>query len=309
MHLELLIPDLIAPDAEAARGLKLPALELLLGRGIRQEDPALSLEDWLCTAAALPDDQAAPIAAISLLGDGGSPGSFGWLRADPVNLRVERDQLVLDALPAATLTHDDAAALVATLNAHFAADGMRFCAANSRKWYVQMANAPDVELTSLSAASGRNIDEVRPRGHESMRWQGIANEVQMLLHEHAVNEAREARGDAPINSVWFWGAGANLNALSSPPDLRFQKIWSDDALARGIALLAGKQTAPCPASAAQLFERMVGTPGTAHHLVELDALRVAAREQGVDAWRAMLKDFERDWFAPVLAAMRRSTGG
>jgi hypothetical protein len=33
-------------------------------------------------------------------------------------------------------------------------------------------------------------------------------EAQMTLHGHPLNAAREAAGQRPINSVWFWGCGA-----------------------------------------------------------------------------------------------------
>ena len=35
----------------------------------------------------------------------------------------------------------------------------------------------------------------------------LLNEVQVLLHQHPLNAARQTRGLPPVNSVWFWGAG------------------------------------------------------------------------------------------------------
>ena len=300
VHLELLIPDLVPPYGDAAQGLSLPALERLLGRALRQRSDAASLEQWICGAGGLGDEP--PVAAISLLGDGGTPGTAGWVRADPIHLRYLRDRFVVETSPASTLSHDEAAELVATLNRHFAAEGLRFSAANPRKWYVQAAAAPDVLLAPLEAARGRNADAHAPVGPGAMAWQRYANEAQMLFHEHPVNQAREARGEAPINSVWFWGAGAIPAALEQP----YATIWSDDATARGIALLGGAKAAPAPATAARWLE-LGGESG--RELVVLDALGRAAREDGLDAWRERLAALDTDWFGPLLDALKRDRIG
>lgn len=266
----------------------------------------MSLDGWLARAAGMDEDAAAPLAAISALGDGIEPGSQGWLRADPVNLRAERDQLLLDPLAAISLTHEQAVQLVATLNAHFLADGMRFCAVNARKWYVQTDTLPRVVMAPLSAAAaaGNNVDAMRPQGTDAMAWQRIANEVQMLLHEHPVNAEREQHGQAPINGVWFWGAGV----LPGPIHWRFTRVFSDHATARGFALLGNRAAAPCPASAAEWLALPPANEKN-RDLVVLDALQSAATEQGVEAWRGALESMERDWFAPLLAALRSERMG
>ena len=57
----------------------------------------------------------------------------------------------------------------------------------------------------------------------------------MLLHAHPVNEAREARGELPINSLRLWGAGRARAARNS----RWQSVAADDPAVRGAARLAG----------------------------------------------------------------------
>jgi hypothetical protein len=289
-------------------GLDVPALERLLGRAVRTIGAPVGVYDWLGDAAGLrlllAEGTPIPAAALSLLGDGGTPGTSGWLRADPVHLRVDRDQLLLDALPAATLSDGDAARLVATLNAHFAADGMKFSATDARSWYVETGEPPHASFTPLSEASGSNADLLRPQGPDAMAWQRIGNEVQMLLHEHPVNQAREARGELPVNSVWFWGAGV----LPQAAELRYRQICSDDPVARGIAILGGVHAAPAPRSANQWLEREAES-GEGRYLVMLEGLRKAVREQGIDAWRSALQDCEHDWFAPLQEALRHDRIG
>jgi hypothetical protein len=55
----------------------------------------LSLERWLAATFRIAADPDLPLAALSLLGDGAAPGAACWLQADPVHLRVHRDQLLL----------------------------------------------------------------------------------------------------------------------------------------------------------------------------------------------------------------------
>jgi hypothetical protein len=248
---------------------------------------------------------APPSAALSLLGEGGEPGASAWLRADPVHMRVDRDQLLIDAQSAASLNHDDAAMLLAMLNAHFAHDGMLFRATVPQHWYVQAGQSLDATFTPLREAEGRNADSVRPTGADALAWQRNANEAQMLLHEHPVNIAREARGENAINSVWFWGAGA----LPPPPQFRFRQVWSDEPVARGLALLASIPVAAAPLSAAHWLERETASGDAGRYLVVLDTLRETARERGIDAWRSALTDFERLWFQPLLDALRSDSIG
>jgi hypothetical protein len=148
-------------------------------------------------------------------------------------------------------------------------------------------------------AAGSNVDALRPQGEDAMVWQRFTNEVQMLLHEHPVNEAREQRGLAPINSVWFWGAGAQPASVS----WRFSRVASDDALARGFAMLANTSVGTRPANAAAWLATAGGSVKN-RELVTLDSLREAVNERGVEAWRAALSAMERDWFAPLLQGLQ-----
>jgi len=54
---------------------------------------------------------------------------------------------------------------------------------------------------------GRNVDAWLPRQPEAKRLRRLQNEVQMLLHRHPVNAAREAAGALAVNSFWLSGCG------------------------------------------------------------------------------------------------------
>src|SRR3989339_260007 len=122
-NVHLVICDLFLPTdiaAEVCAGLHLPALEKMLARGIstgsaRADVLGLSLENELCGVFGMPCGEGMPIAPVCAAFDGLGEGC--WLRADPVHLRLQREQVVL--LPDVVVSAGEAAQLCAALNEHF----------------------------------------------------------------------------------------------------------------------------------------------------------------------------------------------
>ena len=278
MHCELVVPGLFrAPNLP-----RFPALELLLARGRRRSEASQSLERWVQEAFELGDGPF-PAGALTLRAHGDGPGAARWARADPVHLRLMRDRAVVAPAEAFAISKEEAAALCDALNGHFA--GMEFTAVEARRWCARL-DAPAEERPALDAAGEE--PEVRQRGA------ALLTEVQMVLHAHPVNEAREARGEPAVNSVWFWGAG-RVNAAHCV----WQSVAADDPAIIGAARLAGARHRPLPRSAIEWMERL---PEDGRHLAVLDALRAPlALHEDVNEKIVAL---EREWFAPILAALR-----
>jgi hypothetical protein len=300
MHLQLALPDLLWPDIrlkEAADGLALPSLLRLLAKGrVRRTEPR-DLESWLLRAFGVSD---AGSALYALRADGGEAGEAFWLRADPCHLRVNRDHVLLADASSFELNREEAEALVESLNRHFSADGMTFFPMQPQRWYLRLNAVRPIETTPLLQARGRDIDSLLPRGPEALRWRGMLNEAQMLLHQQPVNDAREARGELPINSIWLWGEGP-----ASTPVKNFACVRSHDALAGGLAQASGANVHPVPESAAQWLN--AASEGV--ELVVLDGLSVPACYGDAHTWRQRLQTLEENWFAPLLEALRAGTIG
>ncbi|MCU0812008.1 MAG: hypothetical protein MUE59_13435 [Thiobacillaceae bacterium] len=205
----LLVPHLF-PSARllemAAQDLRLPALEVILARGSSQAFSGEGIEAALCQALGIDRQQDWPLAPITLQADGGDPGTDYWLRADPVYLGVMRDRIVLADCQALELDQAEADALAASIHAHF---GETFSPLplQPRRWYLRLPQALQLRTTPLSCATGCDIDPLLPRGHDASRLRALSNEIQMLMHDHPVNQSREARGQLPVNSLWLWGGG------------------------------------------------------------------------------------------------------
>ena len=254
MHCELAIPGLFGDSA----GVRFAALELLLARGRRVRAPARSLEGWLSEAFELGDGPF-PAGALTLLGCGDEPGEATWARADPTHLRFFRDHFATVPGETFEVQREEADALCEALSRHFAAQ-LAFRACEPRRWCARLSN------------------DAAPND-------ALVNEVQMLLHAHPLNEAREARGELAINSVRFWGAGQAPRRAQC----RWQSVAAADPAVRGAARLAGTRHRALPGSAPEWLDRL---PEDGRHLALLDARETA------------LADLERDWFAPLLAALR-----
>ena len=273
-----------APSDAAARPL---ALELLLTRAQHMPVEA-GIERLLCQLfdVVLPPGADVPIAPATYALDHGEPPVGYCLRADPVHAVADRDVLrILDprALPIAPA---EARELVATLNAHFAQDGVQFIAPQPERWYLVLPADPQMRTHPLAHIVGASLHDYLPFGESGKRWQGVLNEIQMLLHEHPINNAREARGELPINSVWFWGGG-NVPSLAQK---KWAQVWSDDVVALGLAKLSRVPRTGAPESARAWLNAAI-TPGD--HLLVLPAVT-----------RAALANMDADWFAPLYDALK-----
>jgi len=279
MHWELAVPGLLSGAASG----RFPSIERLLARGRRQERSPVGLEAWLMENFGL-EGENVPVGALTLLAGNADPGGDSWLRADPVHLRMMRDRPVVVPAEALNLSRAEADALCAALNDHFV--GMEVVAIGPRRWCARIER-------SFSSNQRSALEEA---GREVLTGDPLLNEIQMLLHAHPVNAAREARGEPPVNSLWLWGAGRAPKVSST-----WSSVLADEPVAMGLARLARARYSSLPASAAAWLKR---APEEGRHLIVLDALRAPAALGNVDSCKESLEALDRDWFAPVLRALR-----
>ena len=296
MRLTLLVPELIWPepnDQLTLGKLSLPGFEWLAARARFERQAKQPFETALARLFGLDD---APFGALRLLGEAsGSEARDGhWLCADPVHLRFHHERIILADAGAFDLDTDEANALAASLNDTFADVG-RFHVATSRRWYLRLHEAVDHPVEPLSAMAGRRIDgELSGKESRLTRW---LNEVQMFLHGHPINEKRQAAGKPAVNSLWLWGGGS-LPALQPPA---WSAVWSENPLARGLAMASGIPAETLPASLSALLERIQGD----RQLVILDSLLPSVLYEDGEAWKAAWQALDRDWFAPLRPLLGR----
>lgn len=274
-HLHLILAGPVNPDMPRPTG---PALATLLARGRRSEPPVPGLHTALCRAFGLADT--AGLAPLLLAADGHDPGQDSWLCAEPVHLAIHIDKVVLDPAPL-PIDPAEAKALVEDLNAHFALDGLDFLAPTPQRWYLRAEQAAELDTLPTDALAGQAIDGYMPQGPNARLWRARLNEMQMLLHGHPINRAREARGQPPINGLWLWGGG-----VAKPrPRPAFDAVFAKAPAARVLAQAAGLSCAAPP-------EDFPALPrDTEQVLLVLDAAATG-------------RELERNWLAPLLEALR-----
>jgi hypothetical protein len=138
------------------------------------------------------------------------------------------------------------------LNAHFVDDGVTFIAPRHDLWLAHLAVIPEIATSSLDRARNGALADALPRGDDAPQWRRWQDEIQMLLHNHPINAAREAAGAAPANAVWFWGGGRRVDAGTLPLlDVNAPENGLGDLL-RGIAA-SGRTAAPAGTVARRVF--------------------------------------------------------
>ncbi|MBI5918179.1 MAG: hypothetical protein HY849_02225 [Nitrosomonadales bacterium] len=275
--------------AEMCQGLSLPALETLLARG-KRESAAETLETLLCRAFGMKAaDGEWPVAASLRAQDGLTEAGGYWLCAEPVHLVLQRDKVVL--LPVGGVGAQESAALVASLNQHFAEEGLAFFAPSPQRWYLRMEAAPGVATNPPSQVWGRDIRVFQSRGEAAVRWHSLNNEIQMLLHAHPVNEARAARGAAAINGLWLWGGGEAADLTTE-----LTQVSADHPLAERLAGAAAVPFSALPERWQPLAE--------GEQLLVWTALSAALAQGDWAVWRTQLQRFEHDFAQPLLAELR-----
>jgi hypothetical protein len=280
MRVTLVAPNLLALPRAALAAV--PALT----RWASYADPVVVERAGLASAAivAVRGARDTPVAPLAAAGAGLTHGDGFVSFAAPVALVAGRDDVLL-AGRVDDLARDDADAIVATLNRHFAEDGLVFHAPRADAWFVVSRDAAPPPATPLPAVRGA-IEPHLPRGDNGKVWRRWISEMQMLLHAHPVNEQRAEEGRALVTGLWIWGGGPRP-APATAPIAVFAAAGPVGDVARGLALQAGTHSQPPPAGFAEL------------HLTT-DA--IVALPPIVDA-----APLAQAWLEPALRALERKT--
>lgn len=297
-------------------------------------DPAPSAS----AGASRADD--APLAPYMMLADGGEPGDARWAIVEPAHIQIAHDHLVLIEPDTLGLTDEECATLLDAARESFDAIGVRIEAPTVRRWYVSGDALGELVAAPPLRAAGRSIEIWLPHdagtGDRSRAWMKLQNEVQMSWFNHPLNRTRESQGQPPVNGLWLYAQGTRAATLAQP----FGHVLSNALATRGLGLASGAATGAPPDTYAQLdaaikrastsastraepdaavrspqtqTQTQTQTQPSTHRpaaagllptLVELDALATPYVQQDWYTWHETLARYERDWFAPALAALR-----
>ncbi len=245
MH--LLIP-FAAPGSDAGRqalsALALPQLSALLASA---DAPQIDVGDE--TSLSPPHERALarelglagadgllPWAAWQAAREGqsdASPADLAWGQLTPVHCHLGTDQVSLLDPEELALDEAGSRALLAALHDLFESEGFVLVYGAPTRWYLAHESLAELATASPDRVIGRNVDPWLPAGRDARLWRRLQNEVQMRLHQHPLNEAREARGLLPVNNLWLSGCGVlpALSRLEPPAELVVDERLRRPALA------------------------------------------------------------------------------
>lgn len=229
-----------------------------------------------------------PIAALSRQSDVGDAAGSAWLRADPAWLRPDINGVRLMAYGPALAPNDaDVEALLPALRPLFGDAGFELDAPTPSRWYVRASAASRLPaFPDPAEVVGGDLFEFDEREDtpEARRWRALATEVQIVLHNHPWNQRRAERGQAPINALWFWGAGA-LPAAGAGIRSAHALTCTDDPALHALATTAS---------------HAIALPAGLDVLGEADGSLLVDLAQDTD-----LRRIEHDWLQPALMRMAR----
>jgi hypothetical protein len=293
-------PALDAAAAEGRACARAPAAEWLLARarvGTAQDVP---WREWLMAPVAAGADllRRCPAGPGVRASSTGRAPTGSWACARPVHLATAIEHLRL-APGDVDAGSEESSALLEHVNRHLDGRGFRLHApAGSGDWLLECDEPIECECVEPDRAAGRNVRDLMPVGRDGARVRALMNEIQMLLHEHPVNQDRAARGLSAINTLWLWGFGRfeEMGMVSLPT------LYTDDAWLSGLWRLNGVQARPLEGFATVIDEGGVGVAGEGPILVA--SSRAPGNSLSANGLIDALAQAERDCFGPALAALR-----
>jgi hypothetical protein len=283
-----LIAPYVAHDLARAQsqGEAPPTLSRMAGRGEVQLLPALEdLDPWrvgLLSMSMLGLELAAtrfPEGAVTAAADLGLREGC-WLKATPLNFAAGMSNLAASALVGPhAVSAEERLQLGETLAAHLRSAGFQLEEMGGQ-WVVR---APETlnAVTRRPELAIRDLDSAMPSGPDAPLLRRLMAELQMLLHEHAVNQHRVRRGSPEVNAIWLHGIGGATRARRG----ELPQAFGDEPYLRGLYKL---HDCPVQAPLGSAGELLARKPDRALVLVDAPTLEV----------------LEMRWLDPLMRAVR-----
>jgi hypothetical protein len=303
MHVIVPFASALSQGGRAAlRDLRVPHLDALLA-ALRAEPVDLA-DEWtlsppheraLARALGLSvADGLVPLAALQAAQLGLDSAPRAWGRVTPAHWQVGTDQVGMTDPAELQLDVPESRALLDAVRPLFEGEGFELHFAHPTCWLATHPLLAGLPGASLDRVIGRSVDAWLTAEAQARFVRRLQNEVQMLLHGHAVNAAREAQGLPPVNSFWLSGCGATRGA-AWPTDVHVDETLRAAALAEDWAAWLAAFAAFDAGPARELHARLqrgqpvtltlAGERGAAAFTSQARSLvaRVAARWRKVDA--------------------------
>ncbi len=255
-------------DGEFPAGVTLPGLQHVTRFATRSRIPdgwRPWLSRWLTGAEGRP---AATVAAAALP-DLPETSSVAWV-ATPMHWVAGMTSVHVDRRSLLRLEAPEQEALAADFQRVFHDSGFRLQPLEAGDFLMLGPDVPIAELAEPARAMGAGMVQ---QGGATPTLRKLGAEIEMWLHDHAINEARRRRSEQPITALWLWGGGpiapassaaatatsrgggnvdcrlASAASGSSGSDIAFGR----DSYLQGLWATRGAKVSPLPQQLADLF--------------------------------------------------------
>lgn len=167
------------------------------------------------------DDGLLPFAAHAAAADGIATGELAWALLTPTHWQLGRDDVTLLDPDLLGLAEAESRALFASAGELLESEGFDVAWGASDRWYAARADLQALATASLDRVIGRNVDRwlrasanggAGEKRAVASLVRRLQSEAQLVFHSHAVNEAREERGELAVNSFWLSACGRHQPA-------------------------------------------------------------------------------------------------
>ena len=156
-----------------------------------------------------------------------------WACAQLVHIHATRDHLVLTDPNLLTITNAEEAELKESVQ-YLLDELASIVISKENHWIFPASQFASLKTHSPAQAIGRNIDIWMPKDTNTpgtaKKWRQIQNEIQMIWHDHPINQRRSLQGELPINSIWLYGIGRKSDIKPNPLLEKVNHVFSSQKL-------------------------------------------------------------------------------
>lgn len=179
------------------------------------------------------------------------------------------------------------------LSDFYAADGIVFYPYRRDLWLAVLPQLPDWQIPAATDIFGQVDGSMRAEGRDAAQWLQMQTEIQMFLHNHALNQKRLADGMPALNGLWLW---PDSEGESGAEMIAADKDWG----------CRRHHTPPYDWAAAErwLAEE---NPNGRHSgaVIFLEDLSTTQHSGDVWTYQAVVEDWDKRFFAPAWQALRQ----
>jgi 2,3-bisphosphoglycerate-independent phosphoglycerate mutase len=213
------------------------------------------------------------------------------------------------------ITTAEARQLIDTLNDTLGSDTFQFYPGVSYRHCLVWRQGPlGMKLTPPHDITGRPIAAYLPSGDGAAELQRLTDASQAIFRDHPINRRRREHGEAPISSIWLWGAGKRpqIPSFREKYGLTGAVISAVD-LHKGLAIYAGLEPISVPGATGWLDTNYAGKVEHALKALQskdfvflhVEAPDEAGHQGDVKAKVQAIEDFDAKVVGPMLEGLRR----